>query len=84
MPARVARVARVAPTASRAWALLVGSAVLEALNAMNLRPTVRVLGIPDEFQEHATAESVHARAGIDAPAIRTVLAELGVDVPIEV
>ncbi|WP_278913905.1 1-deoxy-D-xylulose-5-phosphate synthase [Deinococcus wulumuqiensis] len=61
-----------------------GSAVLEALNAMNLRPGVRVLGIPDEFQEHATAESVHARAGIDAQAIRTVLAELGVDVPIEV
>ena len=61
-----------------------GSAVLEALNTMNLHPTVRVLGIPDEFQEHATAESVHARAGIDAQAIRTVLAELGVDVPIEV
>ncbi|GGI74358.1 1-deoxy-D-xylulose-5-phosphate synthase [Deinococcus wulumuqiensis] len=61
-----------------------GSAVLEALNAMNLRPGVRVLGIPDEFQEHATTESVHARAGIDAQAIRTVLAELGVDVPIEV
>ena len=61
-----------------------GGAVLEALNSMNLRPTVRILGIPDEFQEHATTESVHARAGIDAQAIRTVLAELGVDVPIEV
>ncbi|ADV67845.1 1-deoxy-D-xylulose-5-phosphate synthase [Deinococcus maricopensis] len=61
-----------------------GSAVLEQLAAWNLKPTVRVLGIPDEFQEHATVESVHARAGIDAPAIRTVLAELGVDVPIEV
>ena len=61
-----------------------GSAVLEALSAMNLRPAVRVLGIPDEFQDHATVESVHARAGIDAQAIRTVLAELGVDVPIEV
>lgn len=61
-----------------------GSAVLEALNTMRLRPTVRVLGIPDEFQEHATVDSVHARAGIDAPAIRTVLAELGVDVPLGV
>ncbi|MFD1730201.1 transketolase C-terminal domain-containing protein [Deinococcus malanensis] len=61
-----------------------GSAVLEALNTMNLRPTVRVLGIPDEFQEHATVDSVHARAGIDAPAIRTVMAELGVDVPLGV
>lgn len=61
-----------------------GSAVLEALNAWGLSVPVRVLGIPDEFQEHATVESVHARSGIDAPAIRTVLAELGVDVPVGV
>ncbi|MBI0444577.1 1-deoxy-D-xylulose-5-phosphate synthase [Deinococcus sp. DB0503] len=61
-----------------------GSAVLEALSALGLRTPVRVLGIPDAFQDHATVESVHARAGIDAPAIRTVLAELGVDVPLEV
>ncbi|GMA14897.1 1-deoxy-D-xylulose-5-phosphate synthase [Deinococcus metallilatus] len=61
-----------------------GSAVLEALSGMGLRTPVRVLGIPDEFQDHATVESVHARAGIDAPAIRTVLAELGVDVPLGV
>lgn len=61
-----------------------GSAVLEALNRMGLRVPVRLLGIPDEFQEHATVESVHARAGMDTAAIRTVLAELGVDVPLEV
>ncbi|WP_034383620.1 1-deoxy-D-xylulose-5-phosphate synthase [Deinococcus sp. YIM 77859] len=61
-----------------------GSAVLEALNRMELRTPVRVLGIPDAFQEHATVESVHARAGMDTAAIRTVLAELGVDVPLEV
>ncbi|WP_221089120.1 1-deoxy-D-xylulose-5-phosphate synthase [Deinococcus aquaedulcis] len=61
-----------------------GSAVLEFLNAEGLHTPVRVLGIPDEFQEHATVDSVHARAGIDAQAIRTVLAELGVDVPIGV
>lgn len=61
-----------------------GSAVLEALSDLNLRTPVRVLGIPDEFQEHASVERVHARSGIDAQAIRTVLAELGVDVPIEV
>uniref|UniRef100_UPI002869CDD2 transketolase C-terminal domain-containing protein n=1 Tax=Deinococcus sp. TaxID=47478 RepID=UPI002869CDD2 len=61
-----------------------GSAVLEALNAWGLSVPVRVLGIPDEFQEHASVESVHARSGIDAPAIRTVLAELGVDVPVGV
>ncbi len=61
-----------------------GSAVLEALNSMRLSVPVRMLGIPDEFQDHATAESVHARAGIDTQAIRTVLAELGVDVPLGV
>lgn len=61
-----------------------GSAVLEALSNMGLKVPVRVLGIPDEFQDHATVESVHARSGIDAQAIRTVLAELGVDVPLGV
>ena len=61
-----------------------GSAVLEALGEMGLRVPVRILGIPDEFQDHATVESVHARAGMDTAAIRTVLAELGVDVPLEV
>ena len=61
-----------------------GSAVLEALSDLKLDTPVRVLGIPDEFQEHASVERVHARSGIDTQAIRTVLAELGVDVPIEV
>ena len=61
-----------------------GSAVLEQLSAWGLKTPVRVLGIPDEFQEHASVERVHARAGIDAQAIRTVLAELGVDVPLGV
>ncbi len=61
-----------------------GSAVLEQLSAWGLKTPVRVLGIPDEFQEHATVERVHARSGIDAQAIRTVLAELGVDVPLGV
>ena len=61
-----------------------GSAVLEQLSSWGLSTPVRVLGIPDEFQEHATVERVHARSGIDAQAIRTVLAELGVDVPIGV
>ncbi len=61
-----------------------GSAVLEALSDANLNTPVRVMGIPDEFFEHAEVSSIHARAGIDAQAIRTVLAELGVDVPIGV
>jgi len=61
-----------------------GSAVLEALSDAALNTPVRVMGIPDEFYEHAEVSSIHARAGIDAQAIRTVLAELGVDVPIGV
>ena len=61
-----------------------GSAVLEALSDAGLSTPVRVLGIPDEFYEQAEVSSIHARAGIDAQAIRTVLAELGVDVPIGV
>jgi 1-deoxy-D-xylulose-5-phosphate synthase len=61
-----------------------GSAVLEQLSAWEMSVPVRVLGIPDEFQEHASVERVHARSGIDAQAIRTVLAELGVDVPLGV
>ncbi len=59
-----------------------GSAVLEELSRLNISLPVRVLGIPDEFQEHATVERVHALSGMDVSAIRTVLAELGVDVPI--
>lgn len=61
-----------------------GSAVLEAMNRLKLDVPVRILGIPDAFQDHATVESVHARTGIDAAAIRTVLAELGLDVPLGV
>lgn len=55
-----------------------GSAVLETLNRLGLKADVHVLGIPDEFQEHATVDSVHARTGIDAAAIRRVLDDLGV------
>ncbi|MBB6097951.1 1-deoxy-D-xylulose-5-phosphate synthase [Deinobacterium chartae] len=59
-----------------------GSAVLEAVSDLDLDIKVRVLGLPDSFFEHAEVASVHAQAGIDAQAIRTVLAELGVDVPV--
>lgn len=53
-----------------------GSAVLEALNRWGLSVPVQVLGIPDEFQEHAKPESVYARVGMDAAGIRRVLDEL--------
>lgn len=55
-----------------------GSAVLESLNRANITTTVRILGIPDEFQEHATIERVHARSGLDSQALKAVLEELGV------
>ncbi|GHG09062.1 1-deoxy-D-xylulose-5-phosphate synthase [Deinococcus piscis] len=53
-----------------------GSAVLETLSRWGLSVPVRVLGIPDEFQEHAKPESVYARAGMDAAGIARVLDQL--------
>lgn len=53
-----------------------GSAVLEALNRFGLSVPVHILGIPDEFQEHAKPESVYARAGMDAAGIKRVLDEI--------
>ncbi|WP_420595742.1 1-deoxy-D-xylulose-5-phosphate synthase [Deinococcus sp.] len=61
-----------------------GAAVLEELSRQNIPTPVRVLGVPDEFQEHASVERVHALSGMDAQAIRTVLAELGVGAMVEV
>ncbi|UFA51388.1 1-deoxy-D-xylulose-5-phosphate synthase [Deinococcus radiophilus] len=54
-----------------------GSAVLEALNRLGLSVPVRMIGIPDQFQEHAKPESVYARAGLDAAGIGQLLDELG-------
>lgn len=61
-----------------------GSAILEALSSLGSKVPVKILGIPDEFFEHAEVSSIHARAGIDATAIRTALAEFGVNVPISI
>ncbi|WP_261664049.1 1-deoxy-D-xylulose-5-phosphate synthase [Deinococcus sp. Marseille-Q6407] len=58
-----------------------GSAVLETLSRWGLSVPVRVLGIPDHFQDHAKPESVYARAGIDAAGIARVLDELQVPAP---
>lgn len=54
-----------------------GSAVLETLSRWGLSVPVHILGIPDQFQEHAKPESVYARAGMDAAGIGRVLDELG-------
>ena len=55
-----------------------GSAVLEALNEMGLKPEVQVLGLPDRFLEHGAIPSLHRQAGIDAEGIRKALAAMGV------
>ncbi len=56
-----------------------GSAVLEALNEMGLRPEVRVLGLPDRFLEHGPIPSLHRQAGINPEGIRKALEEMGVE-----
>jgi 1-deoxy-D-xylulose-5-phosphate synthase len=46
-----------------------GSAVLEALVAAGETPRVRVLGIPDAYQDHAERDRLLARHGLDADGI---------------
>ncbi|MFT3669106.1 MAG: 1-deoxy-D-xylulose-5-phosphate synthase [Pseudoxanthomonas sp.] len=47
-----------------------GSGVAELLNAEGLAQPVLHLGLPDEFQHHASREDLLAEAGIDAAGIR--------------
>jgi 1-deoxy-D-xylulose-5-phosphate synthase len=55
-----------------------GSAVLEALSEMGLKPDIRVLGLPDVFYDHGSIPRMHREAGIDPAAIHQSLAEMGV------
>jgi len=55
-----------------------GSAVLEALSELGLKPDIRVLGLPDRFFDHGSIARMHKEAGIDAEAILKALAEMGV------
>ena len=48
----------------------VGSGVAELLNAEGITLPVLHLGLPDEFQHHASREDLLAEAGIDAAGIR--------------
>ncbi|RIH85306.1 1-deoxy-D-xylulose-5-phosphate synthase [Calidithermus roseus] len=57
-----------------------GSAVLEALSEMGLKPDIRVLGLPDVFFDHGSIPRMHREAGIDAAAILEALAQMGVRV----
>jgi 1-deoxy-D-xylulose-5-phosphate synthase len=54
-----------------------GSAVLEFLAEHDLKPTVRLMGIPDQFMEHAEVAALHQQAGIDAAGIHQMLHNLG-------
>ena len=47
-----------------------GSGVAELLNAEGITLPVLHLGLPDEFQHHASREDLLAEAGIDAAGIR--------------
>lgn len=46
-----------------------GSAVLEFFNAHNYKPSVTILGIPDEIVEHGKPEELHHLCGYDKAAI---------------
>lgn len=50
-----------------------GSAVAELLNEANLPLPILHLGLPDEFQHHASREDLLAEAGLDAAGIRASL-----------
>ncbi|MFC3550041.1 1-deoxy-D-xylulose-5-phosphate synthase [Lysobacter cavernae] len=50
-----------------------GSGVAELLAAENIQLPILHLGLPDEFQHHASREQLLAEAGLDANGIRTSL-----------
>lgn len=52
-----------------------GSGVAELLNAENIQLPILHLGLPDEFQHHASREQLLAEAGIDAIGIRAAVLE---------
>jgi len=58
-----------------------GSAVLEALNELGLKPEIRLLGLPDAFYDHGSIRRMHREAGLDAEAIQAALVEMGVQTP---
>ena len=50
-----------------------GSAVAELLNEASLTLPILHLGLPDEFQHHASREDLLAEAGLDAAGIRNAV-----------
>ncbi len=53
-----------------------GSAVIEWMNDHGYHPTVKRLGLPDEFIEHGTVAELQNIAGIDADNIKNYIKEL--------
>jgi 1-deoxy-D-xylulose-5-phosphate synthase len=52
-----------------------GSAVCEALSALNLERKVLLLGLPDRFIDHGDPARLLASVGLDAQGIRTSIAK---------
>ncbi len=50
-----------------------GSAVLEAMQALNLTTPTLCLGLPDSFIEHGTHETMLAECGLDSQGIKTAI-----------
>ena len=46
-----------------------GSAVAEYLAEKAQKPTLRIMGLPDQIIEHGTQEELHAEVGLDASAL---------------
>ena len=53
-----------------------GSAVIEWMNDHGYHPTVKRLGLPDEFIEHGTVAELQNIAGIDVDNIKNYIKEL--------
>ena len=53
-----------------------GSAVLEWMSEHGYTPTVRRLGLPDEFVEHGTVEELQAIVGIDKESIKRAIQQI--------
>lgn len=54
-----------------------GSGVNEYLNSQGMDVSILNLGLPDQFQEHGTRDSLLAAAGLDAAGIRKSIAASG-------
>jgi len=53
-----------------------GSAVLEFFSENNYAPTVKRIGLPDQFVEHGSIPELHHLCGLDKKGIEKVVREL--------